>query len=263
MAALSYFLGSKKSKTRGSRRSAPYAKKGRATTVQSNAALIRSLNKRIGGFVGLEMKFFDSSRLRRAITSVVNMVGGRQDPDTVECLNAMVQDDSESGRIGRHIMMHSISVKGNFYRTLLSSTTVFPVSMATIYLVLDKQTNGAFMESQDLLVNESAEIELISQPFRNMEHTDRFQILAMRKVKIGQFYATTQTADVQAQSNQVEPFNLTYRWKKGKKVLFSGTTGTVANIEDNSLHCICFVDNINTPSRVEISYNARLRYTSS
>ncbi len=224
-----------------------------------NAKAIARLNKRTGGFMGLELKFFDTSLATPSTMSGNgDLTAGELDPPTVNCLNAMVQGTGEQERLGRFINMTSVKVKGTF---------LFPVAEAlglpagaqfvTIFLVLDKETNAAQLNSEDVFTNKAATADLINHLFINMENTDRFQILDSDRVTLHpEFVLQNETGVTYARGEVKHSWSLSYRWKRGKKVLFKGTAGTVANIQDNSLHVIGYCK-----GAVTVDYNARLRYT--
>lgn len=226
-----------------------------------NARAIARINKRTGGFRGLSLKFLDLSISNTTIANNQNMTGGELDPTTQDCLNAMVEGNTPSARLGRFIEMRSIKVKGRVqFAEELAIATPPGEPVVSLFLVMDKQTNTAQMASQDLFTNKGASITLLSSLFMDMENTDRFQILDSVKIKLT-VDTTQQATDVYSHSGAETLFSLSYRWKSGKRVLFTGGAGgTVSNIADNSLHVIGFV-NSNDPCTV--TYNSRLRFTTS
>lgn len=225
---------------------------------------INSLNRRIGGFMGLEMKFLDTSIALTAIDTQSNLTGANVDPVTIDCLNSMVQGDGEQERLGRHIVMHSIKVKGHVELPLKEDSGI-PLDQIGIkcYLILDKQTNAAQMLSAQVFTNQGAAIDGTTQLFRNMQHTDRYTVLDSYStvIKPNQTVSTDAggVATFFHHGKVIHNFSLGYRWPRGKKVLYAGTTGTIANIQDHSLHVLAFADEAGEVA--QIVYNARLRYT--
>lgn len=224
--------------------------------VQRNTAAIA----RLKGGEGLELKFFDTSLAVTSIANAATMVGGELDPTTLDCLNSMAQSDTSSGRFGRFINMKSIKVSGRL-QFAGQEGIVNPPSLpiVTLFLVMDKQTNKVQLDSEDVFTNPGSSIVLLSNLFVDMENTDKFQILD--SIKVPMVTQVTQAgANDYSHASAEAVFHLNYKWKRGKRVLFVGSAGTVANIADNSLHVVGFV---NANTEVDVTYNARLRYTSS
>lgn len=237
-------------------------RRGMTMTDWQQQAAIRSLNRRVGGFQGLELKFFDTSVQAAALTSSAALTGAEVDPTTLDCLNSMTQGPGEQQRLGRNISMKSITVKCHFH-VPIEEAAAAPESdiECLIALVLDKQTNLAQMDSEDVFTNKMASAKGNNLLFRNVEHTDRFQVLASRKITLRPRLGMTQAAGDNNYSwgGPSKEVTLFKRWK-GKKVLFKqGATGTIADIEDNSLHIVCYCNLIGAT----LSYNARLRFTTS
>jgi len=125
-----------------------------------------------------------------------------------------------------------------------------------VALVLDKQTNGAQLNSEDVFKNTGASATTASNPTRNLLFANRFQVLkewkmCMKPPVVG--YDGT-NMEVWGSSERFEGFlNLEL------PVNFnSGTTASVANVIDNSLHIIAFCNG--TGLDPKISYNARIRF---
>lgn len=234
--------------------------KGRSTSYK-NAKAIAALNKRTGGFMGLELKFVDFTHADAALTVNGNVADGEQDNATTLCWNAMVEGTGESERLGRFISMKSVSLKGQIEigsQEALGSpphTEVF-----SIYLILDKQANGAVANSEDVFTNPaSTNADGLTSMFINMENTDRFQILDSTRVFLKPEFVLDGEAPTTFASIALRgTFNLKYRWNRGKKVLFEGTGGTIANIRDNAVHLMIF-----STFAASLVVNGRCRYTTS
>lgn len=222
-----------------------------------NARDIARLNYRTGGFSGLEVKFFDSSITNANPSVAVDMSGGEVDPVTVACLNAMTQGNGASQRLGRHISMRSISVRGRVSLPQVEAETFPPGNVhVLIVLVLDKQTNASQMSSEDVFVNESASVNTNASVFRNMQHTDRFTVLATRKMIIEPHIVNEGAVNAFAHGQEEKTFSMHVKLRN-KKVLFADAGGTVSNIQDNSLHMLFFAND----NALNIDYNARLLFT--
>lgn len=228
-----------------------------------DAQVRRVMNARTGGYIGLEKKFFDSSA-SAAIVSTADASGGEIDPTTLLCLNCPAQGDGEQNRDGRQINMHSIYIKGVVSMAAQANQTsldVIPEVM--IALVLDKQTNGAQLNSEDVYDNPSGFSTLAAQPFRELEYSKRFQVLKTVNITAKDIAGTIQPVydgtNIEQQGGHV-PFTI-YKDLKGMKVNYiSGQTTSVINaIADNSLHIIAFCSNVGTVPT--LLYQSRLRFT--
>lgn len=232
---------------------------GSAAYRKSLTAAVRTLNRRQGGLAGLELKFLDTSKGSVAISSSATMVGGEYDPPTLDCLNSMVQGNGASARIGRYIWMKSIKVKGHFNIVKTTASSAPPsVTAINAYLILDRQTNTAQMSSEDVFTNKLAAADTLDALFRDMQNTDRFQVLDSYKTNIMPTFIRSNVAGESQHAQVKRNWTMSHRWPgKGKRVLFNTAGGNVTNIQDNSLHVIIFA----SIAGCTVSYNARLRYT--
>lgn len=110
------------------------------------------------GFSGAELKFLDTSRTGTVATA------GVVDPN----ICTIIQDTTETGRIGRKVVIKSISVKGTL--TLLGASG--PTDKIRMIMVQDQQANGATFAVTDLL--ETAGINA----HYNLENQMRFKVLS-------------------------------------------------------------------------------------
>lgn len=227
------------------------------------AEVKRVLNGRTGGFVGLEKKFFDSSRGGFSIPAPSDATGGEADPTTLLCLNCPAQGDGESQRDGRQISMHSINIKGIVRMPSQSDQTGADVLPDVfIALVLDKQTNGAQLDSEDVFENPGANANLAASPFLNLENSARFKVLKTTRISAQQLAGAIQPTydgtNIEQQGAQV-PWSM-YVNLKGMKVNFiSGqTTSVIAAVADKSLHVIAYATGAGLAP--ELYYNSRLRF---
>lgn len=216
------------------------------------------MNLRTGGYLGRENKFYDTSLLGDFFVAPSDAAGGELNPSATVLLNTVAQGVTESQRIGRQIKMQSIQINGMIHMPVQTNPSVLDTHPSVfLAVVLDTQTNGVTINSEDVYKNPSADPSLAAHPFRNLEQVQRFKILKSTQLKLTPvligFDGTTME-----QSGTQTPFTM-YIKLNGLITNFCGTTSDVANIVDNSLHIIGYASNLGyTPS---ISYNARLRYT--
>ncbi len=219
------------------------------------------LNPRIGGFLGIEIKFYDQKLIDAALTAPTDATGGEHDPSSTIMLNTVVQGDGESQRDGRKITMRSIYVDGVINcAKQASQSSADNATGIFIALVLDTQTNGVQFSSEDVFKNVGGNALTAATPLRNLQFTKRFKVLATRRFIIQDANianATSFSADAGIIAGGKQK-----RFKIFKNLFletqFSGTTETVANIVDNSLHMIAWCTD--TGMAPKISYASRLRF---
>lgn len=203
----------------------------------------------------MERKFKDD----KYESTIAQTIGGSEaDPNdqspAQKCLNGISQGDGEQNRDGRAYTILSIHIRGYvLFGAQIAATTADHVRLL---LILDTQTNGAQFNAEDVLDNASGDNDLQTVAFRNLEYTQRFRVLqdfTIRKPVQAQSAGGNNTINSTAAT---KPFVCNYKFKKGLKVLSTGTAGTVANIVDNSLHMIAIsVNNTNT-----LRYISRVRF---
>ncbi len=209
--------------------------------------------------MGIELKFYDQLLIGKAIPASTDATGGEVDPSATVLLNTVVQGDGESNRDGRRMTMRSIMVEGQVnIAALAAQSGANDGTQIFIALVLDTQTNGATINSEDVFVNPGASALTAASPLRNLQFSKRFRILATRKFAFAQPNMTNDTGA----TGGVIIGGATKRFKifkrLGQIVNFSNTTETVANITDFSLHMIAYASSVTQVPK--ISYNSRLRF---
>lgn len=221
----------------------------------------RSLNYRTGGFLGIEKKYFDTGIIPTGLTANSAIAGVVQDSTTALCCNSPAVGDGPTQREGRQIAMDRIDVKG-FIRmdgdAVFNNVTTTP--HIEVYLVLDTQTNGAQMASEECFVNAIASTPNGGLPFRNLENEKRFRILASRKIEMPAQPIAFNTTTAKSYRNGYDQGFTLSKNLKGMKVNFkaTGAAGTVATITDNSIHVVAVLSD--NSAIVKIAWNARLRF---
>lgn len=229
-----------------------------------NRALVRSTmerriaeNLRTGGYLGIERKFYDTFLGFTAVPSPVGaLTGGEMDPATKDCLNAIVQGAGPNQRIGRQCTLKSCYVQGIL--SSVATNTAEHAPIVTVFLVLDRQTNGSQLASEQVFTNPSSEASVSPFPFHDLENVKRFRVLDKVTVTLTDYsIAYNSTSMVYHQAGGNAPFSL--KWSGDLVVNYDDpTTENVSSISDNSLHVIAFASN--TASSVSIAYNARIRF---
>jgi len=234
------------------RKNGTYRPKARAAAVHSvrSARSVALSRKRMvvpgftrtGGFYkrmsqgGEETKFFDT-----ALSFNFDATG--EVPATGQlCL--IPANDTESGRDGRKITVTAIQMKGHV--SYFPATETNPV-VAHMYLVLDKQCNGAAAAVTDVFTNTN-----LATQFRNLANSDRFVILKhwhwdfnFTAGVSGAFAATTRTFEFYKKCNI--------------PMFYSGTAGAITEIRSNNLFLVAGSNNVSDDLAVMVG-NARIRF---
>ncbi len=244
---------------RGWKRKRPrYAKGTKFRRVSRPPVRARRRNARIAGFLGIEKKFYDTSLYGGTLSESADCSGGEHNPSATICLNSVVQGDGESNRDGRKIVMKYISVNGTISMDALSAvSTITPNMLIDVMIVLDQQTNGALMASENLYVNPSANASLGTRGFRNLQYIQRFKVLKKVSINTGPSESQSIGATYDTGGSH-HPFSMNVPLAD-IAVNYTGTTETIANIVDNSLNLIALVKD-GGASTATINYNARLRF---
>lgn len=202
----------------------------------------RKRNKRTGGLLGIETKFFDTTWSAVTIPVSSDATGGEIQPSVPLTANALTvprQGDGESDRDGRSFVVKSIWASGMInYVTNQDEADAKSAPWVFLALVLDTQTNGATINSEDVFTLTNPK-EVVPQPRRNLQNNKRFKVLASACYGPHGVYAQIDGASTASQNvMRNTPFNLT--WKGDLKVEMGGTTSAVTNVKDNSVHLIGF-----------------------
>ncbi len=217
--------------------------------------IIRPRFSREGLGLAIEKKFIDYSVATDAFVN--STAGAEMDPaSSVNCLNAVAIGDGECNRDGRQVKSLSVHVRGYVIRTALIAETTPPAGRnVAIYLVWDKQTNGAQFNSEDVMINTSTNVTTMSKAFRNLQFIKRFSILDQAHMDFGRAPFTNEDTGANYDTSgdiQSFEFNATL----GHVVNYKNTTAVVASIVDNSYH----VMGIASGSGFTIHYNSRYRF---
>lgn len=237
----------------------------RPSSTAQAAARLRgrsSLNRRTGGFIGTEKKFIDYEYIEQAVPAT--LAGSEADPTTVGaqtsvgCLNAVAQGDGESNRDGRKMLMKAIQINGVLQLGQTETTGLNSPHFVHIALVLDTQTNGAQLSAEQVF-NDPTSALIDAYTFRNLQYASRFRVLASKKITLQSQIAASDVGDAFRSGAVLKPFSINK--KLNMAVLHNGTTASVTNITDNSLHLICVRSTTQSGTgSVLLSYTSRLRF---
>lgn len=220
-----------------------------------------SLNRRTGGFMGIKTKFFDTALTPTAIVSPTNAAGGEVDPNVggsanFGCLGVPLIGTAESNRIGDEILVKQIDINGTVTCVAQSAQTSSDIGTKVfLALVLDTQTNGAQLNSEDVYTNPSADASLAASPFRDMQYTKRFKTIRTEELIFDNAAISYDGVNV-LQSGLIKHF----RWVIPVDVVqqMTGSQVDVSNISTNSFHMIAYASS--TALAPTLQYNCRKRF---
>lgn len=238
-----------------------YAMAGRRIVRGAVARAARSmLNSRTAGFLGIETKFFDTAKVQTAVAAVANLTGGEYDPALpagANCISTPAIGDTEQSRDGKKIVIKNVQIKGHISRDP-GENQVDPAPSTKVFvaLVLDTQTNGAALNSEDVYKNLTAEVTSAVDPIRNLLFANRFRILKSQLFDMDVPTLGVEGDNLMAWNGQQQCFEWFVDLKDLPVNFNAGTTADVANVIDNSLHVIAF----STVTNSTLAYNARIRF---
>jgi len=219
----------------------------------------RRKRSRSNASLATEKKFLDNSLVNQALVAGTGWAAAELDPATTLCLTAPAQGDTASSRDGKQIIGKYLVIKGQIYSST-SEAVADPPQPTQVYLavVLDKQTNNAQLNSEDVMINVAADNGLNPYPLRNLNFGKRFKILKEECWVMDNTTFTTAAANSFSKSGRAVNFNWYIPLKDLRINFNSTTTGVIGNVLDNSVHLVGIANStIEAPT---ISYQARFRF---
>lgn len=207
--------------------------------------------------LGVEKKYYDTSAAVN-IVAPTDCTGGEADPTTVNCISAPAQDDTASGRDGRKIVAKYVQIKGSVrFSTLTNQSLSVDSARVMVAVVLDTQTNGAQLNSEDVFTNPRAATTTADSPLRNLNFGERFKLLKLEQFNLQNPNMTYDGTNVEI-NGIAQQFDWYIPLKNLKIAFTSGVTAGVANVLDNSIHIVAFATT--TSPQCAIAYNSRMRF---
>ncbi len=216
----------------------------------------KSFNQRTGGFLGIELKFYDTAGSSIAFVAPSDSAGGEMNQSATIGPTTITQGDGEQQRDGRKATIKSVFLNGMIEVPIqVNQTATETTPVYYICLVQDMQTNGALLNSEDVFTNPGAIAKLSSSPLRNLQFSSRFRVLSRTRIESRQPTVVYDGTNIEQGGFQI-PFTLS--WKGNMNVTYKGTTETIANTVDNSISVIGFSSNVSAAPT--LSYNCRCRF---
>lgn len=189
-----------------------------------------------GPYTGPELKFWDQSYSLTLGTAAA--VSGS--------LNQIPQGVTESTRVGRKVTIKTIELHGTMSSTF--ATLAAGDGTAALWLILDKQTNGAGPVTSDVITG-----TVLPHGLRNISNQERFVILKKWVMEMNP------TAGVSAAyCDRSRPVN--YYKRVNIPIEFSSTTGALSELRSNALFLMYGLSNSTFNGLITFIGNARLRY---
>lgn len=163
-----------------------------------------------------ELKFFDTA-LGFTFDRTAEVPASGQ-------LTLIPQGDTESTRDGRLAYIQSVQLRGNL--TYVPAAGATAATQVTMYLVLDRQANGAAAAVTDVFTSVAVETQLI-----NLNNSGRFRVL-----KRWDWSFASPAGVTTAYNNIVVPFN--HYERMNLKVDWSGATGAITELRSNNLFLV-------------------------
>lgn len=217
------------------------------TLFKNQARTYYSRNRRTGGFTGIEKKFLDHQRTVAPIPTTT--AGAEVDPTTVNCFNAIPSGAAEGQRIGTNCKIVSWHLKGSVEMDAQASALLVNGKAIRLIALIDKQTNGAQFNSEDVLLDTTNP----EYAFRNLQQAGRFRIL-----KDFTWTLNASNAAGDGAVNDVPATVRSFKWNFNMRlpVHYKSSTPSVADITTNSLHLMA----IASGGTCTLRYESRIRY---
>lgn len=221
------------------RRDAGLAKLARAI-VQADPGYVRT-----GGYYGrfagpgAELKFFDTANSFSVDATGEVPVSGQL------CL--IPQGVTESTRVGRKCTVKSITMRG--WASFQPGGSALAATNIYVYVVLDKQCNGAAAAVTDVL---SSNVMATAMP--NLANEGRFVILKKMIMSLNSGAGVTT-----AYNSVVRAFEWTKRCNIPLE--YSSTTGAITEIKSNNIFLLAGTDGFSSDDLVTFTATTRLRFS--
>lgn len=195
--------------------------KSRSSLVVPGATRTGGFNARFGRGGSTELKFFDTGAAWTFDSTAEVPANGGQ---TV----LIPQGDTESSRDGRIATVKSIQVKGSM--TWAPAAGAAASTNCFLYVILDKQCNGAAAGVTDVFTSSS-----LQAAFHNLANSDRFVILKKKR------WNFTSQAGVTTAYGPVVKICDFYK-RLDIPITYSSTTGALTEIKSNNIFLIAGCD---------------------
>lgn len=240
-------------------RKSGYKKKRTFTTPKKKQP---KTNLRTGGYTGVSKKYVDSWNTGTAIPNNTTCASGEIDASTgvgaLSQLCGVIASASETGRTGDKVRYTSLHVTGTVSCAAQADQTSTDVGTKVyVAIVLDTQTNGVQLNSEDVFTNPSATATLCANPIRDMQYSKRFKVVKTKKFYFDNPSITWDGTNIE-QSGFCQDLDMYVNLDVIQQYTDANGTGLVTGVLDNSFHLIAFTNS--TALTPTIQYNCRARF---
>ena len=207
-------------------------------------------------------KNFESWNTGTALTAPTNATGGEitstipLEGNVGALIGVTSVTTGEDGRDSDEIRIVSINVRGTITCAAQANQTNADLgTKVMIAIVLDKQPNGATMNSEDCYTNPSSTSSLAASPFRDLDYSKRFQVLKTLDMTLTNPSITYDGTNIE-QSGLIHPFDIYLNTDIVQQ--YTTTSGLIAAQSTNALHMIAYTSS--TALAPTIQYNCRIRF---
>lgn len=212
----------------------------------------------VASALGVETKFYDTALAATAILNPTDAAGGELDPSATSMISTPAVGDGEQNRDGKRIILKNVQIKGLINR-VGTEDAVDPPNSDKVFLalVLDTQSNGAQLNSEDVFKNLSASIFGATTPLRNLLFAQRFRVLKQELFDMDAYNVGVEATNLHSMAGNSKCFEWFLPLKDLPVNFNAGTTASIANVVDNSLHIIGYSTGA---GNCTLTYNARIRF---
>lgn len=204
-----------------------------------------------------ELKFYDTALASTTVAAAVDATGGEYDPSATSMISTPAVGDSEQNREGKRIQIKNCYIKGTISHPGAELAAAPPApNKVYVALVLDTQSNGAQLNSEDVYKNLAGNVQTNPTPLRNLLFGSRFRVLKDEVIDMNLTGISHFAVDSFSNAGKEVEFEWFVPLNNMIVNFNAGTTASIANVVDNSLHIIAFA----TAATTTISYNARIRF---
>lgn len=216
------------------------------------------MNAVTAGFLGIEKKFYDTALAVTAILNPTDATGGELDPSATSMISTPAVGDGEQNRDGKRIVIDSVHVRGTINRPPVENSIDPPVAdKVFLALVLDTQSNGAQMNSEDCFKNLSGSVYGAIEPMRNLLFGSRFRVLRSDVFDLDPRTCSAEGDNLHSVGGVTQCFDWFVPLNALPVNFNAGTTSSIANVVDDSLHMIGYSIG---GGNCTLTYNARIRF---
>jgi len=232
--------------------------KARAAGLAARRDAFMRANAATMGFMGIEKKFYDTF-FSGSLAVTADAEGAEMDPSATSMISTPDQGDGASQRDGKRITCKYLEIKGTLNVDSVELLGNPPTgNRCFIAVVLDTQSNGAQMNSEDCFKNTSSEVIGNAAPLRNLLFGNRFRILKSKTFEMGPRTISHFAVDSFSVAGRTVDFHWFIPLNDLTINFNAGTTASIANVIDNSLHVIGY--STAAAQTTTLTYNARLRF---